>query len=254
MKGFLFIIFCFLWCVLFAGTAKSQFGNKQQQDNVKITFINTINKQPVVLDSGNYTNCWNENFTLSKLKYYISNIRLQTTGKKINREENSYHLINEEDTSSKSLLLLMPPDEYASVSFLIGIDSLKNVSGAQTDALDPLNGMFWTWNTGYIMFKIEGNSPQSASINNKIEYHIGGFSGTNTVLRNVKLNFGSNVISVKKDHLTEIFIRIDLEKIWNAGDDFKITNTPVCTSPGKLAAAIADKYSKAFDIITIIQQ
>ena len=114
--------------------------------------------------------------------------------------------------------------------------------------------MFWTWNTGYIMFKLEGNSPQSASINNKIEYHIGGFSGTNNVLRKVELNFGSNVISVNKGHLTEIIIRTHLEKIWNAGDDFKISNTPVCTSPGVLAAAIADKYSTAFDIIKIIQQ
>ena len=138
MKGFLFFVFCFLLWVLFAGTAKGQFGDKQQQGNVKITFTNTINKLPVVLDSGNYTNCWNENFTLSKLKYYISNISLQTIGKKINREENSYHLINEEDTASKSLLFLMPPDKYASVSFLIGVDSLKNVSGAQTGALDPL--------------------------------------------------------------------------------------------------------------------
>jgi hypothetical protein len=34
------------------------------------------------------------------------------------------------------------------IKFLLGVDSLKNVSGIQTGALDPAKGMFWTWNTG----------------------------------------------------------------------------------------------------------
>lgn len=252
MKGFLFFTFCFLLCVSFAGAAKAQLGDLQHKANVKITFINTINKLPVILDSGNYTNCWKENFTLSKLKYYISNIGLQTAQKKMIWEENSYHLINEEDAASRSLLFYMPPSKYSSVSFLIGVDSFKNVSGAQAGALDPLNSMFWTWNTGYIMFKLEGNSPQSTSINNKIEYHIGGFSGPNNVLRKAELNFGSDTILINKEHLTELVIRTNLDKIWNAVAELKISNTSVCTSPGVLAATIANNYSKAFEIIKII--
>lgn len=104
---------------------------------------------------------------------------MQTTDKKNIPELNSYHLINEEGTASKSFSFFVMPTQYNSLSFLIGVDSLKNVSGAQTGGLDPLNGMFWTWNTGYIMFKMEGNSPSSSVVNNKIEYHIGGFSGAN---------------------------------------------------------------------------
>lgn len=114
--------------------------------------------------------------------------------------------------------------------------------------------MFWTWNTGYIMFKMEGNSPQSASVNNKNEYHIGGFSGANNVLRKVELNFTGNTVSLKKERITEIIIRTDLGKIWNAGHDLKITHTPVCTSPGALASGIADNYSKAFEVIKIIHE
>jgi len=220
---------------------------------VKVIFINTVNKVPVVLDSVVYTNCWNETYTISKLKYYISNVQLQQTDKKVNREAESYHLINEEDTATKSFSLSMPGGKYSSLSFLVGVDSLKNVSGAQTNALDPLNGMFWTWNNGYIMFKLEGNSPQSTVVNNKIEYHIGGFAGPNNALRTVTINFDAPLILLKKEN-TEIFLQAAIDKLWNAKHNLKITETPVLITQGILSSAIADNYAAAFGLIKIVQQ
>jgi len=43
--------------------------------------------------------------------------------------------------------------------------------------------MFWTWNSGYIFFKLEGNSPVSTQPNGKIEYHIGGFQSPTSAIR-----------------------------------------------------------------------
>ncbi len=245
-------VFCWLFFLTSCRIAGAQV-NKQPQPDIKVTFVNIINKLPLVLDSAKYINCFKETFTISRLNYYISNVSLQTTGKKTIPELNSYHLINEEDTASKSFSFFISPNQYTSLSFLIGVDSLKNVSGAQTGALDPLNGMFWTWNTGYIMFKMEGNSPSSSVVNNKIEYHIGGFSGANNVLRKVHLNL-NDTFFIHQEKITEIIIKVDLDKIWNAQHDLKIMKTPVCTTPGVLAAGIADNYSKAFEIIKIIHQ
>ncbi len=221
--------------------------------NLKVTFVNTVNKVPLVLDSVAYTNCWDETYTISKLKYYISNVQLQMADKKISKENESYHLINEEDTATKSFSFSMPAGKYSSFSFLIGVDSLKNVSGAQTDALDPLNGMFWTWNNGYIMFKLEGNSPQSTVVNNKVEYHIGGFAGVNNSLRRVTINFDAPLILLKKEN-TEIFIQADIGKLWNARHNLKIIETPVFMTPGTMSAAIADNYAACFELIKIVQQ
>jgi len=226
--------------------------NNQTNSTIKISFIHAINNEPLVLDSTKYANYWNETFTVSRLSYYISNVSLQAMDKKIIKEKNSYHLINEEEDDSKYFSFSLPPDQYTSLSFLIGVDSLKNVSGAQTGALDPLNGMFWTWNTGYIMFKMEGHSAESSLANHKIEYHIGGFSGINNTLRYVRLNFSNGPISINKEKITEIIIRTDLDKIWRGAHDLKIAKTPVCTSPGALASGIADNYSKAFEVIKII--
>jgi hypothetical protein len=241
---------CFLLMQLFLQAAFAQ----TPVANLKVTFVNTINKVPVLLDSGAYTNCWNETYTISKLKYYISNVQLQMVDKKTSKEANSYHLINEEDTTSKSFYLSVPAGKYSSLSFLIGVDSLKNVSGAQTDALDPLNGMFWTWNNGYIMFKLEGNSPQSTAVNNKVEYHIGGFAGANNSLRAVTINFAAPLILLKKEMDAEIFIRADIDKLWNAKHPLKIIETPVFMTPGTTASAIADNYAAAFGLIKIVQQ
>jgi len=249
--GLRFFVFCFVLLDLLTGSAKSQ--SQQKKGNVKITFINCMGNQTMSLDS-TYTNCWNESFTISQLKYYISNIALQTSDHRVTGEQNSYHLVNEAENFSKSFSFYLSPDKYTSISFLIGVDSLKNVSGAQTDALDPLNGMFWTWNSGYIMFKMEGNSPQSSAINNKIEYHIGGFAWADNAVKKMVINFPGAPVSLNKKNITEIIIRTNLDKFWNATNKLKITQTPVCTTPGVLAAHIASNYAQAFEIVKIIQQ
>jgi hypothetical protein len=51
--------------------------------------------------------------------------------------------------------------DITGIRFLLGVDSARNVSGIQTGALDPARGMFWTWNSGYVMAKIEGSSPSA---------------------------------------------------------------------------------------------
>jgi hypothetical protein len=224
-----------------------------QQPNFKIDFINYAGNQPLVLDSV-YTNCWNESFSVKRLKYYISNIAVQTTSQQWNIEPNSYHLVDESDSGSRAISFYLASGTYTAVSFLIGVDSLKNVSGAQTDALDPLNGMFWTWNSGYIMFKMEGSSPQSASVNNKMEYHIGGFSGIDNVIKKITFRFDGAPVSVNNKSTSSIIIRADIDKLWKAASGLKITESPVCTVPGALASRIAANYSTMFDVLKIVQQ
>ena len=50
----------------------------------------------------------------------------------------------------------IPNGEYTKVNYTIGVDAARNTEGAQDGALDLVNGMFWSWNTGYIFMKMEG--------------------------------------------------------------------------------------------------
>jgi hypothetical protein len=219
---------------------------------VKVTLKNIVNGAPLVLGGPAYTNPFGETYTVNKFKYYISNVII-TNGTQFSREKESYHLIDQGDAGTLSFSFDAKTGSYTSIAFLLGVDSLRNVSGAQTGPLDPLKDMFWTWNSGYIMAKMEATSPASAQPNNKVEYHIGGFSGTNNVLKVVTLTIPTGKqLDVREGKMSEIKIDADLHKWWQQPNDIKISTTPVCTTPGTLAANIAANYSKMFTLTDII--
>lgn len=88
---------------------------------------------------------------VSKFIYYLSNIVLTKSDGSKYTADNSYHLLSFTSSGTPSFTLSdVPAGEYTAIDFLIGIDSLRNCSGAQTGDLDPAKGMFWTWNSGYI--------------------------------------------------------------------------------------------------------
>ena len=215
---------------------------------VKLTFVNKVKGSPLILNTQAYTNPFNESYTVSKFKYYVTNVSLHGIGASAD-ENNSYHLVDAASPASLSFYFETGPNTFSTLQFLLGVDSTRNVSGAQTDALDPLNDMFWTWNSGYVMAKMEGNSPQSNQAGQKIEYHIGGFKGANSVLKMISLPFPPNKLAnIKQGKTCEIIIEADLDSWWHAPNNLKIANLPVCTTPGSLAKAVADNYSKMFTV------
>ena len=226
----------------------------QVTGTIKVTFKNVVGNQPLVLDSGVYTDPFKESYSLSKFKYYISNVKAVASAKNMAAEKNSYHLIDQSKPVSTTFSFPAKPGRYNTLSFMIGVDSLHNVSGAQTGALDVINAMFWTWNSGYIMMKLEGTSPSSNQVNNKIEYHIGGYSGPNSAIR--KLDLGAPTgqeIVVTADKTIEIIIEADIAKWWQVPNDIIIAEEPACMTPGILSKKVADNYSKIFSIKQILQ-
>ena len=140
------------------------------------------------LDSS-YVNELGQTYTVTNFKYYISNIKLTDSSGKVFISKDSYYLINEEDSASRHIELMdVPVGAYDKISFDIGIDSIHNCSGAQSGALDPINGMFWTWNSGYIFLKLEGKSTDSKQPGHTFEYHIGGYRAPATCMRTVTLD------------------------------------------------------------------
>jgi hypothetical protein len=219
---------------------------------VKFTFRNMVSTSPMALVLGVYTNPFGEVYSITRFKYYVSNIHLTGTAGSAS-EANSYHLVDESIPGSLTFSFETDLNTFSGISFLIGVDSTRNVSGAQTGALDPLNDMFWTWNSGYIMAKMEGTSPQSNQVGNKIEYHIGGFSGVNSALKTVNLPFpaGKSLI-INEGKISEISLEADFDKWWQTPNDLMIVNTPVCTTPGSLAKQVADNYSKMFTVTNVV--
>lgn len=177
--------------------------------------------------------------------YFISNIKLHSTDGKIYEEEESYYLINEGKPTSKTFIISgVPFNKYDKISFLIGVDSVRNVSGAQTGALDPNTGMFWDWNTGYIMTKLEGESPQS-SIGSVI-YHLGGFSGNVNVLRTVTLTLPKQ-IDVTVTKTPALHFKNDVSEWFKTPNTINLMDMSFFQNSGDMLK-LADNYMDMFSV------
>lgn len=216
---------------------------------LKITFINTANGKPIVLRDSLYSNHFGEQYSISKLKYYVSNLVLSGNGKDKKLEE--YFLVNSA-SETNSFDISVPAGNYDAIQFLLGVDSIRNCSGAQTGALDPMNDMFWTWNSGYVMFKLEGSSPASTADLQRLEYHIGGYKGANNVATKINLPFGSDqLLSIKNDSTTELVIEMNLDHFWHGDTDNKIADLPMCMITGAPALKLAANFKYLFSVKSI---
>jgi len=246
----------FLIPALFAISSSFQQNKFIKQDKdalIKIIFINNVNGNKIVLNDSTYTNPFGEKYTISKLRYYVTNIELQKTNIPF-KVKNSYNLIDESKTESQVINLTIPGGNYTQLQFLLGVDSLHNVSGAQTDDLDPAKDMFWTWNSGYVMAKMEGNSSVSKLVNNKFEYHIGGFSGPYNVLKKIRLSFPGKSFDFDEGKSYTIIIDANINTWWQSVHNIKIAEHANITSPGENAKDMSDNYANMFHIEKIIAE
>jgi len=151
------------------------------------------------------------NIQFSTLKFYISTITLADNGSAVYNENNSYHLVDLSNPDSQEIILEDSKNiNYNSIEFNLGIDSITNVSGVFGGELDPTKGMYWTWQSGYINFKLEGTSSKSLDPNHEFSFHLGGYRSPLNPLQRISLETNKNQIEIILD-VSSIINDIDLE-------------------------------------------
>jgi methanobactin biosynthesis MbnP-like protein len=215
---------------------------------LSIAFEHFVDDTKLILDTVIYKNASGQTYSISKFKYYISNVNLRRTDG-IQILVPGYFLIDEEDENSKKVVLKnISPGEYISVSFMIGVDSTKNCSGAQSGALDPVNGMFWTWNTGYIFLKLEGKAAASSAPGKIIEYHIGGYRQPDNAIRTALLQLPSP-IKINTSQIASLKINVNAAEVLRTPHEINFSKNPSVTE-SRNAMTIADNYSDMFSLET----
>jgi hypothetical protein len=188
-----------------------------------------------------------ESFNFQTCNYYLSNFQFRKTDGTWWSHPFSYNLVRLTDSQTANFSLPdVPFGNYDAVRFLIGVDSAKNVSGAQAGDLAPSNAMFWSWSTGYIMIKLEGNSPQANW--EYFSFHIGGFrdaDGSNTT-RWVEMDLNESPLTVSKDNTPKLKLHADISKTW--GMENKIETYSSLHAPGSVAQLMADQFRTAFTL------
>ncbi len=171
------------------------------------------------------------------LRFYISGVEFLKNGEISWKEENSFHLIDATvEKSMQQVIENVANKEFSEVRFTLGIDSVTNVSGAMGGDLDPTKGMYWTWQSGYINFKIEGESSLSTSKGREFQYHLGGYQFPFATCQK---------ILVKSTNNESVTIKIDVEKIIAAMDISQLTHI---MSPGREAVLLSEKVAKQFNV------
>jgi hypothetical protein len=204
--------------------------------SIKIEFDNHVGEEDLVLNT-DYVNSSGETFRITRLNYYISNIKLTTSSgtEFIVPQDSSYFLIMEDHAESQIITINnVPAGDYNEISFTIGVDSLRSTMDVskRPGVLDPAqghDGMYWTWNSGYIFFKMEGTSPVApADQENKFYYHIGGYGGfdspTLNNIRETSVSLGSARAEVRSNKIPEVHLHADVQEFFKTPNQFKIAD------------------------------
>lgn len=187
---------------------------------------------------------------INVFRYYLSNFSVVYADGSEKALPDTYFLINEADLASKNFAINVPEGSVTALRFWVGVDSARNVSGVQSGALDPVNGMFWTWNSGYIFAKLEGRSAASPAALQAVTYHIGGFRTGENALRQITIPFAAP-LQVSNTSNYKVKLKADVMKWFRGATDLSIATDSYTMDPGPLALRIANNYAQMFSLLEV---
>jgi endonuclease/exonuclease/phosphatase family metal-dependent hydrolase len=107
------------------------------------------------------------------LKCYVGHIEILDINRQvIGKDSADYRLLDFSNRSSLNFSIPINNQKASYIRITLGVDSVTNAAGVHCCALDPANGMYWSWQSGYIQFKLEGKEKDGTALN----LHLGGFS------------------------------------------------------------------------------
>ncbi len=234
--------------LLWAGMILMGFvGNAKAQDQtLSIQFRPTYQGKPLLLQHPYIID--GDTIRISQFRMLVGNFRLwdQQAGQQVaaNQVDQSYHLVDAEDTQSLTIPLSGLKQGIFDLGFTIGVDSALSKQGVQSGALDPTKGMFWAWNTGYIFIKVEGTSSASTARKHLFGYHLGGAEGPHKALHQILLRGHQNQLRQTNQNQT-ITVDLALDK-WLIPTLIK--QSPTIMEVGPKGAAIARQFANSISV------
>jgi hypothetical protein len=223
--------------------------------NVSFAMENMVGTKDLALDGTAYTTASGETFTVTTLKYYISNIKLTKTDGSIYAAPGEYHLIDASKPSSSSFTVSnVPAGDYSGVSFVVGVDSTttKGDPLALPGDLNPANAMYWAWATGHIFLKLEG-TVTSTSPAKALTCHIGGYRQPYSAIVTATPSLNGNTLQVRAERTPSIRLSADVLKIFNGPSSFALSTFPTTMMPSAASVQVAQNYAAGMFAVQRIQ-
>jgi len=218
--------------------------NTAQNGSISVEFDNIVGTSDLQLNTGSYTNSSNQVYKVTKLKYFVSNFKFNNIDGSVYTvpQDSSYFLIDESDVNRRLAKLKIPEGEYTSVTFTLGVDSLRNTMDiskrtGDLDVTGVATDMYWSWNSGYIFFKLDGTSTAVTTMGGVFQYHTGGFGGytsaTANNLKTITLNLsarGSAKVKASKTLGVNVHLLVDVNKVFTGTNTISLATTSMVHS------------------------
>jgi len=151
--------------------------------------------------------------SISVLRFYISDIRVVDGRKTVWKSEKQHYLIDFNRGQQQNNNVHGQKGgglKDGVLKFVLGVDDNTSAKGIGEGPLDPIQGMYWTWQSGYINFKFEGVSSQSPSRKSRFQMHLGGFQKPFRSAQSVELQISetnTKVVFNLKKFMSEINLK-----------------------------------------------
>jgi len=162
------------------------FAVKAQKTTTEISFKLLFDNLPLEL-AKQYPVSEKDSLTIDFLKFYISDITFLKEGTQVGKSKEKHHLIDAQNSLIYKALCTIKKEKFDTITFLVGLDSKTQEKGIQGGVLDPTSQMYWTWQNGFVNFKLEGKSSLCTTRKNKFQFHVGGFQKPYTTSQEVSL-------------------------------------------------------------------
>ncbi len=238
------LLYTFLLSTLAASCSRKDPDPVLSSGKVAMRFKNMAGTEPLKFQDAWYRNAHGDSFNVTLFAYYITNIRLnKADGSGAYVQPNSYYLLDGYNRPATMNFDIdsIPDGTYNSITLTIGVDSARNTAGAGTGALDQIWGYYWGWNSGYIFLKFEGYNSAAANAQ-KLEYHIGGYQGSDATMRTVTLSLPAPV-QIARGKTATVEVEADVLKLFDAPNQIDFTQLHMIHDPGSQAKAMADNYA-----------
>lgn len=213
------IFFSLLTIIVLSVVSTSCKKDTEKKDaQVNFVFSHYVGTELLEFDNIKYTNAAGNNYSVSTLKYFVSDFILtKTDGSKVIFDEAHYI-----DAADASIFTFKPSTlalagDYQSLSFIFGLNEEKNISGSFLNP--PESNMEWPlpMGGGYHYMKLEGKFDSTDLVKN-YQAHMGRLMG---IPHFINVTLPAFSLTVDGQDIT-FNIKMDINNWWETPNTFDL--------------------------------
>ncbi len=175
--------------------------------------------------------------TFTQFKCYVSHFELYKNRQLVFIDTAEAYLLDSDAPTSLTREIAVPTTiDFDAIRFYFGVDDKTNEKGISGGDLDPGKGMYWTWQTGYINMKLEGNCATVPTADHGFQFHLGGFMEPYASFQPIYL---------QTQNTTDISISIELNDFIKK---IKLAETHAIMSPGEPTVLLSKDAASMFHL------